>query len=1105
MKKRGNRSKADVNPLSDSTVSPQASLAQSGQDLRRKAEAFAREQTAHTPADLRKQAEARLALSPEPLAATSPAETQRLLHELQVHQIELEMQNDELRKAQAEIEAGRARYFDLYDLAPVGYVTVGEKGLVLEANLTAASLLGVNRDALVRQPLTRFMLKEDQDLYYLLRKRLTDGSGGQAPSLPTCELRMVKPDGSFFWAQLAATATEGPDGAPACRVVLSDSTERKRAEAALQEIRDLLDATQRLTKVGGWEWDVTRQKMTWTDETYRIHDFDPAAVPAGSPTHIERSLACYDGEGRKRVADAFRRCIEEGEDYDVECGFTSAAGRSLRVRTIGRAIRENGHTVKVMGNLQDLTELRKAEESLKRIEWMLSKNPTPDGAGLGEDHDQGYGDLTELNRDGVILKSVGLERLQGLAEDYLDLLGTSSAIYEANGAYAYGLFSSGWCRMMDCASRNPCATSNNVAALNSGRWLCHESCWTDCCKQVVANGAPVDIACHGGIRMYAVPIMAHGNVVGAMNFGYGDPPKTPEKLRMLAETYQLDYDDLVRAAHAYDSRPPFIIELAKKRLHATARLIGAMIETKQSEEALRESEERLRLAHKATNDVVWDWDIVHDAQRWNDAGTAVFGLTDIVERPQTADWWVERVHPDDRQRVHESFFAVVENPAENFWHDEYRFRKADGSYADVLDRGYVLRNPQGKAVRMIGAMLDISERKRAEAAHAKLQEQFTQAQKMEAVGRLAGGVAHDFNNLLMGIMGYTQLCRDKIAPDHPIREWLDEIINDSNRSAEITRQLLAFARKQTIEPRVLDLNNAVAGMLKLLRRMIGEDIKLIWRPGVHMRPVKLDPSQIDQILANLCVNARDAIAGVGEITLETGSTVIDAEYCAVHPEAIPGAYAFLAVSDNGCGMDQETLAQVFEPFFTTKGVGKGTGLGLATVYGIVKQNSGFIYAYSEPGKGTTFKIYLPELAAETVATNVTNKTESPQGRGETVLLVEDEKSLRVTCRLFLEGLGYKVLVAETPGAALKVMERHSGDIDVLLTDVVMPEMDGGQLAKCIGAVKPGIKVLFMSGYTADVIAQRGVLNEGVQFIPKPFTRDDLARKMCEILEGPRSG
>jgi len=394
-------------------------------------------------------------------------------------------------------------------------------------------------------------------------------------------------------------------------------------------------------------------------------------------------------------------------------------------------------------------------------------------------------------------------------------------------------------------------------------------------------------------------------------------------------------------------------------------------------------------------------------------------------------------------------------------------------------------------------------RKQAETEADRLAEQLRQAQKMEAVGRLAGGVAHDFNNLLMGIMGYTELCRDVIEPGHPIRKYLDEITNGANRSAEIIRQLLAFARKQIIAPRILDLNDAVEAMLKLLQQLIHEDIKLIWRPGANLRPVKLDPSQIDQILTNLCVNARDAIAGVGEITLETGSATVDAAFCASHPEATPGVYEFLAVSDNGCGMDNETLAQVFEPFFTTKGVGEGSGLGLATVYGIVKQNNGFINVYSEPGKGTTFKIYLPAMTTEAAKTPVASRQEAPRGRGETVLLAEDEKSLRVTCGLFLEALGYKVLAAATPAEALKLIDRHPGEIHVLLTDVVMPGMDGRQLAQRISALKPGVKVLFMSGYTSDVIAQRGVLDEGVQFLSKPFSRDDLARKVRAVLDEVR--
>lgn len=420
-------------------------------------------------------------------------------------------------------------------------------------------------------------------------------------------------------------------------------------------------------------------------------------------------------------------------------------------------------------------------------------------------------------------------------------------------------------------------------------------------------------------------------------------------------------------------------------------------------------------------------------------------------------------------------------------------RRKDGTLYEVESTISPVHDTTGRTTHYVAVIRDLSH-------EIHLEKQLHQAQKMESVGRLAGGVAHDFNNLLMGIMGYIELCKEKIEPSHAIRGWLDEISSCSERSAEITRQLLAFARKQAIEPKVVNLNDSVEGMLKLLRRLIGEDINLAWRPGKSIGSVLIDPAQIDQILANLCVNSRDAISGVGEIVIETESAQIDADYCASHPDAIPGEYVCLSVSDDGSGMNEEDLAQVFEPFFTTKGIGKGTGLGLSTVYGIAKQNFGSVDADSEIGKGSIFRVYLPTTEADTLNSNELGKAEAPRGRGETVLLVEDEKALRVTCGLFLESLGYHVLVAETPGEALELTAQHSGSMHLLLTDVVMPGMDGRQLAKRITVAKPGVEVLFMSGYTYDVISGRGVIDEGMHFMSKPFTRHDLARRVRELLD-----
>jgi CheY-like chemotaxis protein len=371
---------------------------------------------------------------------------------------------------------------------------------------------------------------------------------------------------------------------------------------------------------------------------------------------------------------------------------------------------------------------------------------------------------------------------------------------------------------------------------------------------------------------------------------------------------------------------------------------------------------------------------------------------------------------------------------------------------------------------------------------------------METVGRLAGGVAHDFNNMLGVILGHTELALLQADETHELHDDLKEIQTAAKRSADITKQLLAFARKQTISPKQLDLNDTVESMLNMLRRLIGEDIDLVWKPAVHLWPVKMDPSQIDQILANLCVNARDAIDGVGKLTIETGKKSFNEEYCKEHLGFIPGDFVMLAVSDNGCGMDKDTLANLFEPFFTTKEVGKGTGLGLATVYGIVRQNNGFINVYSEPGQGSTFRIYLSRFFTDEHTDKVAPEKKATAGGTETILLVEDEPSILRMTRMMLERKGYTVLSAASPAEALEKADNHSGTIDLLMTDVVMPEMNGRDLAEQITALYPGIKLLFMSGYTANVIAHQGVLDDGVAFIQKPFSMGDMAEKVRTVLD-----
>ena len=766
-----------------------------------------------------------------------------------------------------------------------------------------------------------------------------------------------------------------------------------------------------------------------------------------------------------------------------------------------------------------------------------------------------------------------------------------------------------------------------------------------------------------------------------------------------------------------------------------------------AEAALRESEERFRIVGRATNDAVWDWDLVTDALSWGEGFTELFGYQLAQIEPSIESWYAG-VHPEDKDRVLSGIEGVIRGGGRR-WSDEYRFRRADGSYASIFDRGYVIHDDAGKPVRMIGAMMDITERKRAEAAleeseerfrslvenatvgiyrttpdgrilmanpalvrmlgfesfrelaarnleqegfeptylrrafrerverdgevrgleaawktpdgltiyvresaHAvrasdgrvlyydgiiediterhraeealraseerfrrivetaeegiwmidaenrttvankkmadmlgytqeemmgmslfdlmeeeeralaahnverrragiseqhefkfrrkdgsslwaflvtgpvlneagqyagslamvtdmtqrrQLEEQLRQAQKMQAVGRLAGGIAHDFNNLLTIISGYSELLLERLEADNPMRGQAEQIKKAGDRAAALTRQLLAFSRQQVLVPQVLDLNHVVANTLSMLRRLIGEDVELVAVEGPGLGRVRADPGQLEQVIMNLAVNARDAMPRGGKLTLETANAELDETYARSHFPIQPGPYVMLAVSDTGCGMDAETQAHIFEPFFTTKEKGKGTGLGLAMVYGIIKQSGGYIWCYSEVGQGTTFKIYLPRVAEVEEMKGKVGVWVAPERCTETVLVVEDEPEVRQLARRILAAQGYQVLEARHGEDALLVCEQHPGPIHLLLTDVVMPEMGGPELAERLAPFRREMKVLYMSGYTDDAVVHHGVLTSGAAYLQKPFTPEALARKVWEVLRGPLGG
>jgi two-component system, cell cycle sensor histidine kinase and response regulator CckA len=515
-------------------------------------------------------------------------------------------------------------------------------------------------------------------------------------------------------------------------------------------------------------------------------------------------------------------------------------------------------------------------------------------------------------------------------------------------------------------------------------------------------------------------------------------------------------------------------------------------ELKSTENALKESEQRYRMLHDASIGglFIHDQGIVLECNQGLSEITG-YALDELIGM----DALNTLVAPDWRELVARNIKSGFSQP-----YEAEGVRK-DGTIYPLLIQGKNIPYT-GRTVRAV-EYRDLTEKKQADKEKKDLEGKLRQAQKMEAVGRLAGGVAHDFNNMLTVILGHVGMALADLDSSHPLYSRLEKIKSAGERSADLTRQLLAFARKQTVSPKVLDLNQTVASMTSMLQRLIGEHIDLAWLPGENVWPVNMDPTQIDQILANLCVNARDAIADVGKVTIETGNAEFDEAFCNEHAGFLPGEYILLAVSDDGCGIEPEELDNIFEPFFTTKESGKGTGLGLAMIYGVVKQNNGFINVDSQPDQGTTFRIYLPRHPDEKDCFPDKGPGQPAERGCETILLVEDEPEILEMTSMMLERLGYRVISAGTPGEAIYLAQEYKGKIDLLVTDVIMPEMNGRDLAKNILHCHPNLKHLFMSGYTANVIAHHGVLDKGINFIQKPFSEENLGSKVREAIDENR--
>lgn len=885
----------------------------------------------------------------------------------------------------------------------------------------------------------------------------------------------------------------------------SEVVERERAaHQAEYRAADLLRMAGRAAKLGGWRVDLRSGLSQWSEETAEIH-----GAPDIREISFEEALAFYEPPSARRVRSAFRACVERGQPFDETLRLRRADGRTTWVRAIGEAEVENGAVVTVSGALQDVTELVQARRDREDLDRQLTETVESIGdAFFTLDPDWRF---TFINREA--------ERL--LQRPRAELLGRS--LWEEFPAAVGGPF--------DVAYREAIETGQTVRFPALYPPL---SIWVHVTAHPTSRGLAIyfrDItqerADQQQLRLLETAVSRINDMLLITEADPLDAPDGPRVVYVndafvrlsgfapqdiLGATPRIlqgagtQRDELDRIRHCLEAGEPVRSELinytqsgeeiwleldivplgdGERPSHFVA-IQRDVTARKRDECMVRQSEERFRLVARATNDVVWEWDIASGAIWWNENFRAAYGH-DTPDELTSLEFWGELIHPEDRDSVLQSVERVIQG-SDSTWSAEYRLRRADGNYASVVDRGFVLRDGASRPTKMVGSLLDITQR-------LELENSVRQAQKLEAVGQLTGGLAHDFNNLLTIILGNAEVLADSLDHAPHLRELAELTASAAERGAELTNRLLAFARRQALQPRLLNLGVLVCGMEGLMRRTLPEEIQLLVRRGRELWTIEADAAQLEVALLNLAINARDAMPQGGRLTVE----IRNARRREL-PKGLTGDWVAMVVSDTGEGMSPETLSRAFEPFYTTKPVGKGSGLGLSMVYGFVKQSGGEAYIRSAPGEGCAVTLLFPRSLAGEQQGPHTAPSREARGAGEHILVVEDDESVRAHLTSQLLGLGYRVTSAADAAEALTRLEEACPDL--LFTDVVMPgAMHGGQLAEEARRRLPRLKVLFTSGYAQNALEEGGRLKPDVHLLGKPYRRRELAAKVREVLTG----